>query len=441
MTHQHGEAVQPITAVVHWWGKGVFFFLVGSILLLGIGRLELPLIRTGFSAWSISRTTFFFWLIWKILIWLQSGRGDIVFKKGWFPLSLLIFFSAVTLSLLPDFHEAADYRYFFFAVMHCVMVIDTFGGGERPKYLLVLLGLSPALLVIRGILHDPAVLSFDQMNRLAYPLAHPNPAGLLFSMSIPLALAILLTEKGLIRGATFGSLAAQFGGLVLTYSRAAWFAAMASLFGLSLMEHSLRKAVFALASTALIAFVTIAPLRNRLLTLLTPSHDVAIEGRLRFMTDALTVGLEKPVLGVGYGRDRLREGVRRDVPSAEQFGFIPHSHNVYTELLAETGLVGLGAFLWMVVSNVTRLIRRAQTDLAAQERIAYLCLATSLIAFLIGGLGDVPFYNHETRIFFFTLLALSYLFLRTDIVRHRQANPAVSRPRNTFAEGHPQQDV
>jgi len=56
-------------------------------------------------------------------------------------------------------------------------------------------------------------------------------------------------------------------------------------------------------------------------------------------------------------------------------------------------------------------------------------------------LGDVPFYNHETRIFFFTLLALSYLFLRTDIVRHRQANPAVSRPRNTFAEGNPQQDV
>ena len=50
MTHQEGEAVQPSTAVVHWWGKGVFFFLVASILLLGIGRLELPLVRTGFSA-------------------------------------------------------------------------------------------------------------------------------------------------------------------------------------------------------------------------------------------------------------------------------------------------------------------------------------------------------------------------------------------------------
>lgn len=441
MTQQQGEAVQPFAAVVHWWGKGVFVFLVASILLLGIGRFELPLIRTGLSAWSISRTTFFFWLIWKILVWLQSGRGDIGFKKGWFPLPLLVFFSAVTLSLLPDFHEAADYRYFFFAVMHCVMVIDIFGSAERPKHLLVLLGLLPAILVIRGILHDPSVLSFDQMNRLAYPLAHPNPAGLLFSMSIPLAIAIVVTEKGLIRGATFGSLVAQFGGLVLTYSRAAWFAAMASLFGLSLMEHSLRKVVLALGSTALIAFVTIAPLRNRLLTLLAPSHDVAIEGRLRFMTDALAVALEKPFFGVGYGRDRLREGVRRDVPGAERFGFIPHSHNVYTELLAETGVVGLGAYLWLIVSNVTRLIRSAQSDLAAQEQIAYLCLATSLIAFLIGGLGDVPFYNHETRIFFFTLLALSYLLLRNDIVGHRQAHAALSRPRNIFAQGNPQQDV
>jgi len=93
------------------------------------------------------------------------------------------------------------------------------------------------------------------------------------------------------------------------------------------------------------------------------------------------------------------------------------------------------------LSNITRLIRKAQTESAPSDRIRYFCLAASLIAFLVGGLGDVPFYNHETRIFFFTLLALSYLFLRTDIVRHRQANPAVSRPRNTFAEGHPQQDV
>ena len=428
MTQQHGDALQPITAVVHWWGKGVFFFLIASILLLGIGRLELPWARTGFSAWSISRTTFFFWLVWKIVICSPYGRGVIGFEKGWFPLPLLMFFAAVTLSLLPDFHEAADYRYFFFAVMHCVMIHELFATPDRKKLLLLLLGLLPAIIVVRGVSYNMSVLTFERMNRFPYPFMHPNSAGLLLSMSIPLALGVVLSQNSWLRNVALGSLAAQFGGLVLTYSRGAWLASMTSLFGLSLMEQRLRKPVFALGSTALIVFVAIAPLRHRVLSLISPGTDVAIEGRLRFMTDALKVGLERPFFGVGYGRDRLREGVRQANPNADQFGFIPHSHNLYTELLAETGLVGLGAFLWMVVSNITRLIRRAQSELAAHERTVYLCLASSLIAFLVDGLGDVPFYNHETRIFFFTLLALTYLVLGNEIISHRQTHAAFSKP-------------
>jgi O-antigen ligase len=411
MSQQHGDALQPITAVVHWWGKGVFFFLIASILLLGIGRLELPWARTGFSAWSISRTTFFFWLIWKVLLWLSDREKGRVLKRGWFPLPLLIFSGVVTISLLPDFHEAADYRYFFFAVMHCVMIHELFATPDRKKLLLLLLGLLPAIIVVRGVSYNMSVLTFEQMNRFPYPFMHPNSAGLLLSMSIPLALGVVLSQNSWLRNVALGSLAAQFGGLVLTYSRGAWLASMTSLFGLSLMEQRLRKPVFALGSTALIVFVAIAPLRHRVLSLISPGTDVAIEGRLRFMTDALKVGLQRPFFGVGYGRDRLREGVRQANPNADQFGFIPHSHNLYTELLAETGLVGLGAFLWMVVSNIARLIRRAQSELAAHERIGYLCLASSLIAFLVDGLGDVPFYNHETRIFFFTLIALTYLVL------------------------------
>jgi O-antigen ligase len=428
MTQQHGDALQPITAVVHWWGKGVFFFLIASILLLGIGRLELPWARTGFSAWSISRTTFFFWLVWKIVICSPYGRGVIGFEKGWFPLPLLMFFAAVTLSLLPDFHEAADYRYFFFAVMHCVMIHELFATPDRKKLLLLLLGLLPAIIVVRGVSYNMSVLTFEQMNRFPYPFMHPNSAGLLLSMSIPLALGVVLSQNSWLRNVALGSLAAQFGGLVLTYSRGAWLASMTSLFGLSLMEQRLRKPVFALGSTALIVFVAIAPLRHRVLSLISPGTDVAIEGRLRFMTDALKVGLERPFFGVGYGRDRLREGVRQANPNADQFGFIPHSHNLYTELLAETGLVGLGAFLWMVVSNIARLIRRAQSELAAHERIGYLCLASSLIAFLVDGLGDVPFYNHETRIFFFTLLALTYLVLGDEIISDRQTHAGFSKP-------------
>jgi O-antigen ligase len=88
---------------------------------------------------------------------------------------------------------------------------------------------------------------------------------------------------------------------------------------------------------------------------------------------------------------------------------------MYTELLAETGVLGLAAFMWMICANLSRLIRRARRESSPQIRILYFCLSASLIAFLVGVLGDAPFYNHDTRIFFFTLLALTYLFLRRDL--------------------------
>jgi putative inorganic carbon (HCO3(-)) transporter len=309
------------------------------------------------------------------------------------------------------------------------MIIDIFNTGERRKLLVLLLGLLPGILVIRGIVYDPSVLNFHQMNRLAYPMAHPNPAGLLFSISIPLALAIIASQNGWLRAIAVGSLGLQFAGLILTYSRGAWMGCVVSLLVIGFFVKTLRRSVVVLALAGFVVLLAVPPLRDRVITLENPTSDIAIAGRLKFMAHAFVVALEHPFFGVGYGRDRLREGIKEKIPAAERSGFIPHSHNVYTELLAETGLVGLGAFLWMVVSNITRLIRRAQIGLPAHERIGYLCLAASLIAFLVDGLGDVPFYNHETRIFFFTLLALSYLVLRTDVVRQRQTHAAFFTPR------------
>ena len=415
MTAVGADRTEVSARLVDWWGNGVFLFLCFSILLLGVGRFELPLSGARFSAWSISRTTFFFWLIWKILIWFRLGRQGLGLNESSFPLALVAFFAAVTASLLPDFHEADDYRYLLFAVMHSVMILDLFGTGKNPKLLLILLGVLPGMLVIRGIVHDPSVLNFSRMNRFKYPLAHPNSAGLILAMSIPLALTIILNQKGWLRGLTLVSLAAQFAGLILTYSRGAWLGCVVSLVVIGSLESGLRKAVLALGLLGLVTFLTVAPLRGRLLTLLSPTEDIAIEGRLQFMADALAVGLENPVLGVGYGRDRLREGFKKGIAGSTQIEFIPHSHNLYTELLAETGLVGLSAFMWMVLSNFSRLVRRGRSEFSAPMRIRYFCLGASLFAFLVGVLGDAPFYNHDTRIFFFTLLALTYLFLRPAV--------------------------
>lgn len=132
--------------------------------------------------------------------------------------------------------------------------------------------------------------------------------------------------------------------------------------------------------------------------------------RLQIMIGALQVGLENPILGVGYGRGRLKAAVRPHVRDISiESNPIWHSHNVYIELFAVTGLLGLIAFLWLV-GDVLHRISRATLRKEGASRLFGCGLAASWVAAVVTGIGDVPFYHHSTRIFFFSLVALAHIY-------------------------------
>jgi hypothetical protein len=79
---------------------------------------------------------------------------------------------------------------------------------------------------------------------------------------------------------------------------------------------------------------------------------------------------------------------------------------MYVELFAQTGLLGLGTFLWLLCHSLSKTLSAAGR-LDGANRVFQLGIAATWIAFAVTGLGDVPFYHHEIRILFFTLLALN----------------------------------
>ncbi|HVO93340.1 MAG TPA: O-antigen ligase family protein [Terriglobales bacterium] len=395
-------------SLIKWWERGVFAALFLSIALLGVGRLEFGSPSQGMSAWSVSRTTFFFWLILQVLLWVQRGR----FEPGFVHLrtlaQLYAFFAVVTLSLLPDFHAAGDYRYFTLACVHAVVVVDVFSEPRRQTCLLYLLGIVPIVLVVRGLVHNPLVLSFDLTHRFGFPLDHPNTAGFLFSMSIPLGLAAATT--GAYPWRVFGwlSLAAQGSALVLTFSRGAWLGWSASMLFLSGASKKRQLSVGVLAVIAIV-MVAVPSLRQRIVTTITnPETDPSIGDRLQVFREAFKVGLKRPVIGAGYGRGRLREALHGDLPAAADFN-PAHTHNVYLELFAETGILGLGTFLWLLWNTLRRVWCAAATRALGERTIGF-AIAASWCAAIVAGLGDVPFFHHESRIFFFTLFAWACLY-------------------------------
>ena len=396
--------------LIIWWGKGIFVALCFSIVLLGTGPLDFSLPGAGVRAWSVSRTTFFMWLIWKLLIGVRYGGSQLGFHKHAVPIPLLLFFTFVTISLFPDyFHRAGDYRYFFLGSMHYLMISDLCSNQKRWRLIFHLLALSPVLLAVRGILYDPLILELDQMRRFEYPLPHPNIAGYLFAMTLPLCLAIAVGERGKMRMLSLLSGGGQLLALILTYSRGSWLGWWASIFSFGIMLKRWRE-IWVILAIVGIFLSLVTPLQERLFSLVNPQTDFSINERMQAMAAGLKVGLEHPVLGVGYGRGRLREGLRElQKNRATEIGHIAHTHNMYVELFAQTGLLGLGTFLWLLFQAVSQTLSSASRFENA-DRVFALGIAAAWIAFAVTGIGDVPFYHHEIRIMFFTLLALTHLY-------------------------------
>jgi putative inorganic carbon (hco3(-)) transporter len=391
-----------------WWCKGIFVSLCVSIVLLGVGPLESSLPGVRASAWSVSRTTFFLWVVGKILSRVCYGRWELSFIKKAVPVPLILFFALVTLSLLPDFHDAGDYRYFFFGAMHYLMIVDLFSDQKRWRLAFHLLALLPGLLAVRGILYDPLVLELGQMRRFGYPLPHPNIAGYSFAITLPLCFAVGVAVRGQMRALSVLSWGSQLLALILTYSRGSWLGWCASIFSFSVMLKRWKETWIVLTIVGF--FLSLAtPLQERLFSLIRPRTDLSINERMQAMEAGLRVGLEHPVLGVGYGRGRLREGIKKVYGgTAADIARIAHTHNMYIELFAETGLLGLSALLWLLCHAFCRALNNAR-QLQNEGRIFQFGLAASWIAFAVTGLGDVAFFHHEIRIMFFTLLALTYL--------------------------------
>src|SRR5574341_504998 len=110
--------------VILWWERGLIASLVFSVALLGTGRLASPVGRGSVSAWSVSRTAFFFWVVFKGILFIRGGWAASGLPKLRALAPLYCFFVVVSLSLLPDFRLAGDYRYFFFGCFHAVMLVD-----------------------------------------------------------------------------------------------------------------------------------------------------------------------------------------------------------------------------------------------------------------------------------------------------------------------------
>lgn len=171
----------------------------------------------------------------------------------------------------------------------------------------------------------------------------PNTfAGYLILMMALMISFIIYTQSQKQRMVFFGLLGFAFVPFIFTLSRSGWLAFLPMYLTFLVIPHRFRPLMFLglLAFIALLPFVAPERVRMRALETFTPEKSYKVWGRELHIAESAAARIDSWKIG-------FQEWVKRPI-----LGFgIPAGtviDNQYTRVLAETGILGILAFLWMI---------------------------------------------------------------------------------------------
>lgn len=318
------------------------------------------------------------------------------------------------------------------AGMLCVVIIVS--TVEKASQLMRLLGMSSLGLVImslcgvyqrlQGIEIDPSYvdmsLNKDMPGRVFSFYSNPNAFGEVLVLLIPLAVALMLGSRSW-RGRIGGCFAAGLGSVVLimTYSRAGYVGLLcAALLFVLLWNRKLLPALLLLG----LACVPFLPdvVFNRILTIFNFS-DTSTSSRFPLYQAALRLISLRPMEGAGLGIDAVRTGVY-DLNLYHGHAPFVHSHNVYLQIWAETGLLGLLSFLGAMGWTLKK-AAKAVWDGKGDGRIRLTVIggASALVGILVCGVADFIWHYPRVMLIFWFVFAVTLAGIRLAFREQKRA--------------------
>jgi len=300
------------------------------------------------------------------------------------------------------------------AALVCALIVMTREPNDTPQWLWM------AAVVVGGLVVAPTglrekVIAYFVLRNPTWPIFatffNPNPLGGFLAMTAPLAasaalssalrwqkalwgLAVLLLLLALLptysKGAAVGLLVATAVYLVLTARASAN------------PRRNLRMVVLAFGITIVLAASAVtasSSLRNRLSGML-GSRSVSNMFRILTWKGTLDMAADYPWLGIGPG------AFQHAFPKYAIAGYVEAAHENYLQILAEQGVFGAGAFLWLVGAVLftgRRALARAPDAAGRAVAIGALC---GIIALLVHSLFDYDWYIGAINLWFWLFAGL-----------------------------------
>jgi len=261
-------------------------------------------------------------------------------------------------------------------------------------------------------------------------LGEPNALASLMASALPVLVYLALAERSRpLKLIAIALAPIVVGGIVFTGSRTGVLSVLGVAVYLAL--HSRRKAL-AIGAIALMVAMTFAALpqdrRERILSIGNYNEDGSAVGRFRAWQAALQMFADRPLLGVGPGGFMAAHG---DVYSSRSHPSYLDAHNLFFQIIAEIGLLGLiafGTFVALVIRNqvVARRLLRQRGLSGGHAYAMLLALGGSLVSLLITGVAGHTLFRFGY--YFVGGLTLVYL-------RGAKATPAPESPSGDLQPG------
>jgi putative inorganic carbon (HCO3(-)) transporter len=228
---------------------------------------------------------------------------------------------------------------------------------------------------------------------------------LLILCSLSLAVGVGTRIAGRVRLAAAGGAVLAALALFFSFTRSSWLGMLASC--VVIISVTRRRWLAFLAVSLAVLFILLpGPYRARVTSMWDPTYRTNVQ-RLEMLRGGWGIIRDHPWVGVGTMD--LADTYRRYMPPGAVFVH-GHLHNIFLHVTATTGLVGLAAFLYLLVSFFRLVIGNLRRTLAPPERAVAIGTLGALTGFIVNGLFEWNFGDAEVVMLLYLLVGCNLAF-------------------------------
>lgn len=354
------------------------------------------------------------WLAGKF--WKAENR----FVRSRLNLPVLVFLGACLVSIIwaknPYQGLAEFFRLAVYAALYFLLANNVKSDKLINRFTYSVLALS-AIIAVHGILQyiglDFLWFMFPAgaaTSRVSSVFGNPDFLGGYMAMVFPVAFSLFLFRKNKL----FFALACVliFLSMLLTFTRSAWvswgmsfifFTAVLAVLRRDIFKKSLKWFLGAMAAFAMLAvilnIIRDGAVFSRISAIFNWSEN-NVQVRFRLWDSAIKVFMRRPLTGVGLDNFRIVEyGCR--------------VHNEYLQMLAETGILGLGAFAWLIFSYFREgfgVLRKS----SSYRQVLAIAFMSSVFAMLADSLFCFPLHRVSHNVLFWGIMGVTVALGRTE---------------------------